>query len=469
VPLAALAFIAALLPVAVKQIESWRALLSILIVVVFVIPIKRYEFPVNLPFDLEPYRVVVLLLAAIWVAALLIDPNVRLRRSQFDLPLVALFIALMASDSLNIDRIHELGVEVDVAKSLSFFASFLVVYFLAYTVLRTREDIEYLIRVIVLGAAFVAVFALIEYRMNSNIFNRLSEVLPILEFRGDPAEGIARSGRLRVYASAQHPIALSGALMMVLPLALYLAQTTRKAFWWLSSFAVGLGALATLSRTGPIMALAAAVTLLVLRPRDTKRLVPLAVPALIVTFFVLPNALGTFKSAFFPQGGIVAEQSGVNPGNELQADNRLADIGPTLEEWKQRPAFGQGFGTRIVDGDRRNARILDDQWLAFLLEAGAVGVAILLWLFIRSVRLLGRIARRDASSLGLLSASIAASIASCGVGMFTYDTYSFVQVTFLLFLFFALAASVLAISSTAEEPVPEVVERRAAMAAVGPT
>jgi hypothetical protein len=452
VPLAALAFAAALTPTVGRHVESWRVLLSVLVVVIFAIPIKRYEFPVNLPFDLEPYRMVVLLLAGLWLAALLVDPRVALRRSVLDLPLVAFFLALMISDCVNISVVRELGVDVTVVKALSFFASFVLVYFIAYSVVRSRGDIEYLVRAIVVCAAILSIFALVEYRTGQNYFDRLSRVIPVLEFKGDPTEGITRSGRLRVYASAQHPIALAGALAMVLPLAIYVALTTRKAFWWLSVFLVGLGGLSTVSRTGPLMVVVGAVTLYVFRPADTRRLIPLALPAIIVTFVILPNALGAFRSAFFPQGGLVAEQQTIARGNQLQADGRFADISPSLRQWEARPLFGQGFATRVVEPvERANARILDDQWLGLLVEVGVIGVGLLLWLFTRSVSTLGRLARRDASSLGLLSGSIAASIVAAGVGMITYDMFSFVQVTFLLFLMLAIGASVVALGDHIED------------------
>jgi polysaccharide biosynthesis protein PslJ len=447
--LAAGALVLAFAGIGVPQIESWRVLLGALLVVIFTIPIKRYQLPVDLPFDLEPYRLLVMFLAGVWVAALLIDPRVHLRRSRFDIPLIVFFFALMISVSVNVEHVTRLEVTTDVVKALSFFASFLLVYFLVFSVIRTRDDIEFLVRAMVVCSAGVAFFAMIEYRTNQNLFNRLSDLIPLLEFRGDPVEGIARSDRLRVYASAQHPIALAASLMMVLPLALYVAQTTRRAFWWLSAFLIGLGSLATLSRTGVVMAAAAAIALWAMRPVETKRLVPLALPALLVVFIALPNALGSFKSAFFPKGGIVAEQSAVVYGNQLRADNRLADIGPTLAEWRQRPAFGQGFGSRIVDLDRQNARVLDNQWLALLLEAGAIGVGLLIWLYVRSIRALGRLARRDSSSLGLLAGSLGASIASLAVGMLTFDAFSFIQVTFVLFVVLALAASVLALAKPA--------------------
>jgi polysaccharide biosynthesis protein PslJ len=453
--LGALALVLTVMAVGVRQIESWRVLLSGLLIVIFTIPIKRYQFPVDLPFDLEPYRLAVMLLSILWIAALLIDPRVGLRQSRFDVPLVAFFLTLMVSVSVNIDHVERLGVTTDVVKAVSFFASFLIVYFLVYSVTRTRADVEFVVRALVACSAVVACFAMLEYRTGQNPFNRLSEFVPVLEFRGDPVEGIARSDRLRVYASAQHPIALAAALMMVLPLGLYVAQTSRKLIWWLAAFLIGLGSLATLSRTGVIMAFVAVVTLVLLRPVDTKRLLPLAVPALLVTFVMLPNALGAFKSAFFPQGGIVAEQSAIVPGNQLRADNRLADIGPTLAEWRERPVFGQGFGTRIVEPGRQNARILDNQWLGLLLETGAAGVGLLLWLYVRSIRALGRRARSDVSSLGLLAGSLAASVCSFAVGMLTFDAFSFIQVTFVLFVVLALAASVLAL------PKPAPVARKA--------
>ena len=45
-----------------------------------------------------------------------------------------------------------------------------------------------------------------------------------------------------------------------------------------------------------------------LRPRETKRLWPALLPLLVVTHFAAPGTLGSIKAAFFPHGGIVAQQ-----------------------------------------------------------------------------------------------------------------------------------------------------------------
>ena len=144
----------------------------------------------------------------------------------------------------------------------------------------------------------------------------------------------------------------------------------------------------------------------------------------------------------------VAEQQS-QPGES--GSGRLADIGPALQEWRSQPLLGQGFGTRVVDPNVRGpqANILDNQWLGTLLETGSVGFFGWLWFFVRVVRRLGKEAKEDDSDRGWLLVSIAAGVAAFAVGMFTYDAFAFIQVTFLMFIFVGLGAALLA-----ERPTP---------------
>jgi hypothetical protein len=162
---------------------------------------------------------------------------------------------------------------------------------------------------------------------------------------------------------------------------------------------------------------------------------------LIVVHFALPGTIGSLKGAFFPKGGLIAEQRG-EAG--WAGSGRVADISPSMEQFKHSPLIGQGFGTYVVEpkpGGGQN--ILDDQWLGTLLETGIVGVLAWSWLFIRAVRRFGRAAKDDDTHRGLLFATLAASIAAYSVGMVTYDAFSFVQVTFVMFVLLGLGASVL--------------------------
>jgi len=113
------------------------------------------------------------------------------------------------------------------------------------------------------------------------------------------------------------------------------------------------------------------------------------------------------------------------------------------------PAFGLGFATRVtmetVEPDGTiipgNARILDDQWLGVLAETGLIGFVAFGWMFIRFVRRAGRDAKHDRSQRGWLLTATVASVAGYGAGMFTYDAFSFIQVTLLLFLVLGLGCA----------------------------
>jgi O-antigen ligase len=177
----------------------------------------------------------------------------------------------------------------------------------------------------------------------------------------------------------------------------------------------------------------------ILKPGVVRRLWPLALPFLVVMHIAMPGTIGAFKSSFFPEGGLIAEQKS---GAGTYGSGRIADLGPGLDEWSASPLVGQGYGTRItVRSDPKvNAPILDNQWLSLLLETGVAGVLAMGWILVRAVRRTGRLARKDDSDEAWLMAAFTASIGAFGIGMFTYDTFSFIQVTFMLFLLLGLAA-----------------------------
>jgi hypothetical protein len=362
--------------------------------------------------------------------------------------MMVFFLAVLLSECVNFRSIESTGVTIYMIKGLSFFASFFVVYFIVVSVTATRPTLDLFVRVLVVGGAIVGATCMVEYRTGYNVFNHLSSIFPLLRFEG-PLTDISRSSRLRVYASSQHPIALAAVLVMMLPLGLYLAQSTRRARWWIATFLLGVGSMATLSRTAITMIAAAAFVLWRLRPIEFKRLLPLLVPAFLVVFLALPQALGTFKSTFFPQGGLIADQTGTGAAGNGYKSGRLATLGPGLHTWSERPFFGQGYSTRVIDPtDPRfvNSNILDDQWLGVLIDTGAAGFGALVWVFIRSTRLLRRVARDPDAKDGFLAGALAASVVSYGVGMITYDAFSFIQVTFMFFIVLALSSSLLIIA-----------------------
>lgn len=429
----------ALLVAAYRQLFAWRNLLVGLIAVILFIPVGLYSLPGHLPFALEPYRLYVALLLALWLSSLLIDRRVRLRMGLLGGLLLVLLGATLASDLVNPGRVHAVG-SIPI-KRLTFFASFVLVYFVVVSLVRHARDLDFLVRVMVGGGSVLACFALVEYASGFNVFNHLTSIVPLQTEALPYSLGKHGGERLRVVASSQDPIALGALFAMLLPLSVYAWSATRQRRWWLAAMLLLLGTFTTQSRTAIVMLVVVFIVFLRLRPHAVKRLWPLALPALLAVHLAVPGSIGSLKGAFFPKGGVIAQQES---GAGTYGSGRLADVGPSLSEFAQHPVFGEGFGTRVTDiGPLQNANILDDQWLGTLLEIGIVGALVLVATFSRVVGRLMRAAREDPSPRGWLCAGLAAAIFAYAVGMFTYDAFSFIQVTITMFILLAFGALVL--------------------------
>ena len=443
VPLVALTVLAA---VAYRSLLRWRTLLATLVLVILFIPIRRYSSPIHVAIQLEPYRLLVAFVLLGWIFSLLVDRRVRLRRTGLEGPLMLLAGGALASILVNQARIASLGVQTEVVKNLTFLLSFLIVVYLVASVVRTLADVQFMVKVMVLGGCCVAVAASIETRTGFNVFNHLAGVVPLLQ-QADIGYGLAHQFANRAYASAQHPIALGAALVMLIPLSVYLARASRRA-WWLATVVLALGVFASRSRTPVVMLFVTVLVLAVFRGREMKQLWPALIPMVLVLHFAMPGAVNGLKGAFLPKGGLVAQQAN---GSGATSSGRLAHIAPGIREWSSHAIVGEGYGSRVTDGTGpighygANAAILDNQWLGLLLETGLVGIVAWIWLFTRFARQMGRRAR-DPSALGWLYAGLAASSLAFAAGMFTFDTLSFIQVTFLFFIELALGASLLAAS-----------------------
>lgn len=431
---------------------QWRTMLGAIIVCILFIPIKRYELPVNLPMQLEPYRLVVLGVGAGMLASLLIDNRLQLRSTGLDVPIAMIALAMLLSVLTRSGHILGEGLGKYSFRSVSFFATYIIVFYLVTLAVRRRSDVETLLRLLVMGAAIVGALAIVEEYAQYNFFDHLQQYFPVLRFQGVPYT--TDRGGVRAYASAQHPIAMGAALILILPMAIYLAHSTRQKRWWICCGLLILGALATKSRTAIIMIVVILVVMWILKPRETRRLLPKAIlPMLIAAHFVMPGTLGTLKNSIFPSGGLVnAETNADVSWHSNYGKGRIGQWDPALKEWQLTPLFGQGAGTRVSDLEdpKMNAPILDDQWLWSLLELGVFGVVALLWFFVAAIKRFGRLAKRDPTENSWLLTGFAASTTAYAVGMLTFDAFNFVQVTMLMFLIVALGVATLRPESSDE-------------------
>jgi hypothetical protein len=420
-----------------RWLLAWRRQVALLILVILFIPIQLYSLGGGLPFQLEPYRILVALMFAGWLTSLLIDHRVRFRRTGLEGPILLILVSLLLSEVANQQRISDLGVRSEVQKSFTFALSFFLIVYFVVGVTKTRGDVERLIEILCAGGGVLGVFAVVEYRTHYDFFFHLHSFVPVLKPLWGDGPGIVRGGDVRVFASAQHPIALGALFVMLVPLAIYLAMRPGKRSWWVVAVAVMIGAVSSVSRTTVVMLAGVALVFLVMRPRQTLKAWPLVVPAVLAIQFAVPGALRSVQNSFFPAEGLIAQQSS---HADYASKNRLSRWGPALKEWKRDPLVGEGYATR-QPSIHPETFVLDDQWLKTLVETGILGMLGWVWLFGRSVRRLGRLAKREAPDRGWLEVSLAASIVSFTVGMWFYDAFSFIQVTVILLILVALSAA----------------------------
>ena len=216
-------------------------------------------------------------------------------------------------------------------------------------------------RALVLGAAAIAVAAIYEARTNYDVFDHLREWLSFFEPTRAIKESAKRGTRLRVHASAQHPIALGAALTMAMPLAAYLATRARNqvgaCFWVATGGLCVVGALTTVSRTVVSMAIAMTIVTLLVRKQVVARFWPFGIVLLAAVHIAAPHTLGSLYHSFLPKGGLVHSQT-AREGNV--GSGRVADIGPGPAESeagsrvRARPRDGQGGPARTCQWrDRR--------------------------------------------------------------------------------------------------------------------
>jgi polysaccharide biosynthesis protein PslJ len=433
-----------------RMAKSWTALIGALAMVVLLIPNNgSYVLPEALPFQLEPYRVVVGLLLIGWIVALLVDPRVRARASGFGGPMVAVIGVTLASDLANPGQVD--SVSSYVVKTLWLFFTFVLFYYLVVSVVRTRAVVERIVTVLVSAGTVVGIGAIVQRRSGYNIFDNLHPILPMFHYLPEAAAALEqRGGNLRAFASSGHPIELSTVMAMLFPFALYLALTRRRPIWWVAATILMLGDFSSGSRTGAIGIAVTIAAFLWLRRRETMRWWPALIPMLVVLHFAAPGAIGTILGEFFPKGGIVQQQSEteIGPSGEVIYSSRLSRIGPEMHLYLQHdPLLGQGFGTRVTGLHNRaadNAIVLDDEWLDTLLETGLLGVLTWMWLFGSAIRRLGARAKLEVDTPdGWLPVALVAAIANFAASMFFFDAFGYVQATFVMFLLLALTAVLL--------------------------
>lgn len=422
---------------------TWPNALVGLILVVWFVPIRLYRLPVELPFNLELYRVAVVVLMFAFVVAVL-GGYLLPTAAGHGKPVAALAGIALVTQIINRDAIDVPGGAPTAFKSLSYFLSFLAIFLLVASGIQRVADVGKIFAGLTFGGALVAVAAVYESRARVNVFDNLDNWFPLLDkLEREVVE--VRGGRLRVRASSQHPIALGAAMTMVVPIALISAQhaatRARQSAWVIGAMLCAFGALVTVSRTVVAMAIGMTLVGLLLRPRQVLRLWPLLIILPPLAHAAAPGTLGALYKSIFPREGLVTN---LQSRSGLGGSSRLADVDPGLDIWRDSPIIGHGLGFVAMVSDQSLGGastgveiIFDNQYLSTLVMLGGLGLAATIWFVWGAAIKLARTARRHRE--GREADIVAACAISCSgfaVAMLFYDAFAFVQTT-IVFLVIA--------------------------------
>jgi polysaccharide biosynthesis protein PslJ len=428
-----------------RALLSWSGLITILIVIVMTIPVRRFKVPVPLPFALEPYRVILAVLILGVILSLLVDPRFRWRKLGFG-GSVAFFLATIALSLVaNVGSLVQTGLISSSIGGLINYLFLFGVFYVTRLVLTSEKRAQLVVNLLSLLAPLVGFGAILERAIGVNIFQRFPAWIGLMRMSDETV--IIRGGGARSFGSAQHPLALSVMLVMVLPLVIYQATHAgfpfrrsvplRRTFWVFCAMLMLGGVVCTVSRTSFVVLSAMAVLSIIVRPRLFRYLVIIGIPAALLAVLVEPGVVLNMVRSFLNPSALIETQYADAGG---RGSGRLADLFPQLQNSLQHPFFGTGVGSRIVVGPEVNALILDDQLLTTTLESGYIALIGLLVLFGGAGIRLWRFSRSPITPprWADLGAALSVSIFGYLIALFFFDGFGFLQTVMVSCMFLAL-------------------------------
>ena len=418
-----------------KRPMPW--LLAGFLVMVFLIPFDGNELKVHLPVDskLDRFALVGIIGAAIFNALSGRGAErTRRRMTGVSAAVLAFTGVALASVVVNIDRIYRLSELALAEKRLLQLVAYVVFFLFVANTVRPTE-VRSFSRLVLVLACLTAIGTLYESRTGFNVFYVWTAKLlqPIAGVIPPPTviHPAATVARKAIVGPTEHGLALASMLSIALPFAVIrLLEARELGRRLLYLFAIGLilaASLATARKTA-IVAPVAAFAILIFYNRKLLRWVPVGIIVLVpLIHFTAPGALGTFNSL-------------LTAGSESSTQGRTSDYSAIQPDIATHPVFGRGFGTLDPD-NARWYRILDNEYLGELYQAGFLGLLAYLTMVLSALAVAHRVIRTGDPLRAPPAIAAAAGCAAYGVVSATFDAMSFPQAPYAFFFVAGLIAA----------------------------
>jgi O-antigen ligase len=326
----------------------------------------------------------------------------------------------------NVDQIAA-AMTTTADRGLLIYAGWLGITLLTAEGLRSWTDLHLLTTWLVWLGAIVAAIGIVQFFTGLDI-SRFFSIIPGLSSRSDFGFVSSRSILNRPSSTATHPIEFGVVLAALLPLALHRALIRWGAKLVVPpAVAIGVATFMSVSRSAILLTILAFAVLLLGWSWRWRRRAFMLTPVFVVGLrLAIPGLVGTIVSLFR------------NIGNDPSVTGRTDDYHVVFWLYHDHEIFGRGLFTFVP----RYYRILDNQYLMFLLELGLVGLAAALLLFgtgfFSARSAYRRAATFESRHLGL---ALSGSILGLAVIYGTFDALGFAMAAGLTFLLIGMAGA----------------------------
>lgn len=319
-----------------------------------------------------------------------------------------------------------------------------VPFFLGNAVVRTRDDLEDLLRFIVKMGLIYSPFALLEMRLSPQLHNWVYGF-----YQHEFAQSM-RFGGYRPTIFMTHGLAVGLFFCVTVLCAAALRRRTTRRIYGLtptwSLIYLGLILVACKSTGAFLYAFVAVPLLLFLRPRMLQRIATV----LAVLVLLYPSMRG---AGLFPTDTVLSVAEMFGSEREGSVAFRFNNEDLLAKRARERPIFGWGsYGRNFVyGGDAKPSTVVDGQWIVLLGASGFVGFFAWFGLLVGPIFLAGRRLRRIDRSEQWLIASVSLILAVTALDLLPNSLFS----NYPFFLSGALLAISRALSRASEaRPVP---------------
>lgn len=391
------------------------ALVTFLIVALFLIP-AELVIP-QLTAVGRPALVIGLPLAALWLMSRLHPELVMRGRQPIRWALAIWLLSLLASYAVAQERGLTVLEANGADRALIYAVIFVGAALACADGIPTKRRLDDVVRVIVWCGAAVAVIGIAQSALGFQLADYV--ILPGLEQHTDPVGMEDRRGFNRIASTTAHYIEFSALMALALPFAVHVARfgtsPGQRQLATVAGLVMALSIPLTVSRTGLLGLVVVAVAMLPAWPwRIRINLVVVMLSLIAAVMLIRPRLLGSLRGLF------------TDWSRDESIQGRTEDYPLVMEFITERPLLGRGTGTFIPE----LYFILDNQWLATMIQDGLFGVLTLFGVSATAIWLAMRVRKQttDERDRHLASCLIAVQLLVVLSGG-TFDTFAFTTFT----------------------------------------